>query len=151
MVRPEGSTRWIRDRAFPVRDDDGNHMTNLTVTFQVTFPEGTDGDAARRRVLADVLQCLLDDPENRCPSGLAQSLVDPLDRHLDRQVGIAQPARAVERLVGTALHHPPRLWNHDDPLEPEPPLGHFSKAFFLPVMRNFVSRRRKAGGVNRGG
>lgn len=34
-------------------------------------------------------------------------------------------------------------------LEPEPPLGRFSKAFFLPVMRNFVARRRRARGVNR--
>lgn len=30
-----------------VRDDDGNHLTNLTVTFEVTFPEGADGDRAR--------------------------------------------------------------------------------------------------------
>jgi putative redox protein len=30
-----------------VRDDDGNHLTNLRVVFDVTFPEGEAGDAAR--------------------------------------------------------------------------------------------------------
>lgn len=30
-----------------VRDDDGNHLTDVTVTFAVTFPAGEDGDAAR--------------------------------------------------------------------------------------------------------
>lgn len=29
------------------RDDDGNHLTNLTVTFEITFPQGADGDRAR--------------------------------------------------------------------------------------------------------
>lgn len=27
-------------------------------------------------------------------------------------------------------------------LEPEPPLGHFSKAFFLPLLREFIARRK---------
>lgn len=30
-----------------VRDDQGNHMTGLRLTFDVTFPEGPEGDAAR--------------------------------------------------------------------------------------------------------
>jgi len=30
-----------------VRDDDGNHLTNLRVVFDVAFPEGEAGDAAR--------------------------------------------------------------------------------------------------------
>ncbi|MEC9053346.1 MAG: OsmC family protein, partial [Actinomycetota bacterium] len=29
-----------------VRDEGGNHLTGLTVTFDVTFPEGEGGDAA---------------------------------------------------------------------------------------------------------
>jgi hypothetical protein len=28
-------------------------------------------------------------------------------------------------------------------LEPEPPIGRFSKAFFLPLLRDFVARRRR--------
>lgn len=34
-------------------------------------------------------------------------------------------------------------------LEPEPPLGRFSKAFFLPVMKEFIARRAGTRGVNR--
>lgn len=34
-------------------------------------------------------------------------------------------------------------------LEPEPPLGRFSKAFFLPLMKEFIMRRAGARGVNR--
>ncbi|MDT0201448.1 OsmC family protein [Nocardioides sp. AE5] len=30
-----------------VRDEDGNHMTDLRVEFSITFPEGPDGDRAR--------------------------------------------------------------------------------------------------------
>lgn len=30
-----------------VRDDEGNHLTNLRVTFDVSFPAGAAGDAAR--------------------------------------------------------------------------------------------------------
>jgi uncharacterized OsmC-like protein len=30
-----------------VKDDSGNHMEGLAVTFHVTFPEGPDGDRAR--------------------------------------------------------------------------------------------------------
>ena len=29
-----------------IRDDDGNHLVDLKVTFDVTFPEGPDGDTA---------------------------------------------------------------------------------------------------------
>ncbi|KEC69670.1 hypothetical protein RLPCCGM1_p1702 [Rhizobium leguminosarum bv. phaseoli CCGM1] len=34
-------------------------------------------------------------------------------------------------------------------LEPEPPLGRFSKAFFLPLLREFISRRKPAREVSR--
>ncbi|MBO9521112.1 MAG: OsmC family protein [Nocardioidaceae bacterium] len=37
-----------------VRDENGNHMTNLRVTFDITFPEGEAGDAARA-VLPDAI------------------------------------------------------------------------------------------------
>jgi putative redox protein len=30
-----------------VRDEDGNHMTGIQVVFDVTFPDGEEGDAAR--------------------------------------------------------------------------------------------------------
>jgi hypothetical protein len=34
-------------------------------------------------------------------------------------------------------------------LEPESPLGRFSKAFFLPLMKQFIARRAGSRGVNR--
>lgn len=34
-------------------------------------------------------------------------------------------------------------------LEPDPPLGYFSKAFFLPLLREFIRRRSKAQAVHR--
>lgn len=34
-------------------------------------------------------------------------------------------------------------------LELEPPIGHFSKAFFLPLLRSFIAQRRKFVDVNR--
>lgn len=37
----------VRSEGDKVRDDDGNHMTGLKITFSVEFPEGEAGDAAR--------------------------------------------------------------------------------------------------------
>lgn len=36
-------------------------------------------------------------------------------------------------------------------LDPEPPLGRFSKVFFLPLVRSFAARRRQTIGVDRQG
>lgn len=33
--------------ATKVRDDDGNHLTDIEVTYRVSFPDGDRGDAAR--------------------------------------------------------------------------------------------------------
>ncbi len=34
-------------------------------------------------------------------------------------------------------------------LEPEPPIGRFSKAFFLPILREFLARRKSLAEVKR--
>lgn len=34
-------------------------------------------------------------------------------------------------------------------LEPDPPIGRFSKAFFLPLVRAFIARRKGLTGINR--
>lgn len=34
-------------------------------------------------------------------------------------------------------------------LEPEPPIGRFSKAFFLPLLRAFIARRKEFTEINR--
>lgn len=39
-----------------VRDDGGNHLTDLRITFEVRFPEGEDGDRAREVLPRSVAQ-----------------------------------------------------------------------------------------------
>ncbi len=38
-----------------VRDEGGNHMTNIEVTYRITFPDGAGGDQARA-ILPDVVR-----------------------------------------------------------------------------------------------
>jgi uncharacterized OsmC-like protein len=45
--RSEPDTFDIRVDADTVRDDNGNRLTDIVVTFDVTFPDGEAGDAAR--------------------------------------------------------------------------------------------------------
>lgn len=37
----------VRAEGDKIRDEQGNHLTNLKITFDVVFPEGEEGDAAR--------------------------------------------------------------------------------------------------------
>jgi uncharacterized OsmC-like protein len=53
--RAEPESFQVDVEADKVRDDDGNHLTNLTVTFRVSFPEGDAGDAARA-ILPDAVR-----------------------------------------------------------------------------------------------
>lgn len=48
--RASSTTFAVRAEGDKVRDSDGNHLTGLRVSFDVAFPEGPDGDAARDRV-----------------------------------------------------------------------------------------------------
>jgi uncharacterized OsmC-like protein len=55
-----------------VRDAGGNHLVGLTVTFDVTFPEGEAGDAAR-----DVLESAIQRSQDRlCTVGRTIALGD---------------------------------------------------------------------------
>ncbi|HWC22531.1 MAG TPA: OsmC family protein [Flexivirga sp.] len=38
-----------------LRDDDGNHMGPIDISFRVSFPEGEEGDAARK-ILPDAIR-----------------------------------------------------------------------------------------------
>ncbi len=40
----------VRAEGDKVRDEGGNRLRDIRVTFDVTFPEGADGDAARDRL-----------------------------------------------------------------------------------------------------
>ena len=57
-----------------VRDEDGNHLTNLRVVFDVTFPEGEAGDAAR-----GVLQSAIEKSRDRiCTVSRTVALPSPV-------------------------------------------------------------------------
>lgn len=45
--RAQPTAFTVRSEGDKVRDEDGNHMANLRITFEVEFPEGEAGDAAR--------------------------------------------------------------------------------------------------------
>jgi putative redox protein len=53
--RAEPETFEVQVDADKVRDESGNRLTGIQVTFKVTFPSGADGDAARE-VLPDVIR-----------------------------------------------------------------------------------------------
>jgi len=53
--RSEPESFQIDVEADKVRDDGGNHLANITVTYRVTFPEGEDGDQARA-ILPDAVR-----------------------------------------------------------------------------------------------
>lgn len=57
-----------------VRDGGGNHLVDITVTFDVTFPAGEDGDAARA-----VLESAVQRSQDRlCTVGRTVTLGDPV-------------------------------------------------------------------------
>lgn len=63
-----------RSEGHKVRDDHGNHLVDLRVTFDVTFPEGEDGDRAR-----EVLPRALQQIEDRlCSVGRTVQVGDPV-------------------------------------------------------------------------
>ena len=53
--RAEPESFAIDVAADKIRDDDGNRLTDIVVTFRITFPAGSDGDAARA-VLPEAVQ-----------------------------------------------------------------------------------------------
>ena len=52
-AEPEGFV--VDVDAEKVRDSEGNHLTDIAVTFRITFPAGEGGDAART-VLPDIVR-----------------------------------------------------------------------------------------------
>lgn len=48
--RVSSTTYDVHAEGRKVRDEHGNHLVDLRVTFDVRFPEGPEGDAARERV-----------------------------------------------------------------------------------------------------
>jgi uncharacterized OsmC-like protein len=54
--RAEATTFDLVAEGDKVRDDDGNHLVNLQITFEVRFPEGEAGDLAREALPRSIAQ-----------------------------------------------------------------------------------------------
>lgn len=48
--RVSSTTYDVHAQGRKVRDEDGNHLVDLRVSFDIRFPDGPEGDAARERV-----------------------------------------------------------------------------------------------------
>ena len=65
----------VRVEGDKVRDEQGNHLTNLRVVFDVTFPDGEAGDAAR-----GVLQSAIEKSRDRiCTVSRTVALASPVE------------------------------------------------------------------------
>jgi putative redox protein len=77
-----------RAEGHKVRDENGSHLVGLTVTFDVTFPEGEGGDAAR-----GVLERTVGQIQDRlCTVGRTVSVGDPVVYRTGSLDGDAQSA-----------------------------------------------------------
>ena len=65
----------VRAEGHKVRDEKGNHLVGLKVMFDVTFPEGEDGDRARE-MLPRALQQTRD---RLCSVGRTVALGEPIE------------------------------------------------------------------------
>jgi putative redox protein len=62
-----------------VRDENGNHLTNIEITYRLTFPAGADGDAARA-ALPDVVRR---SQERLCTVGRTVQLATPVAARIE--------------------------------------------------------------------
>lgn len=62
-----------------VRDENGNHLANVEVTYRVTFPAGEAGDKARA-VLGDAVR---QSHERLCTVGRTVELPTPIATHIE--------------------------------------------------------------------
>ena len=71
-----GATAFdLRAEGHKVRDDGGNHLTGLRVTFDVRFPEGEAGDAAREMLP----RALAMSRDRLCSVGRTVALGEPVE------------------------------------------------------------------------
>lgn len=65
----------LRAEGRKVRDDQGNHLVDLRVTFEVRFPEGEDGDRAREMLPRAITQTC----DRLCTVGRTVALGEPIE------------------------------------------------------------------------
>lgn len=68
IIRPDGSFRWIRDRAYPVRDEHGNTVKIAGVAWDITGARHAE-DTLRR--IAHTRQLLLNELDHRVKNSLS--------------------------------------------------------------------------------
>ncbi len=62
-----------------VRDDGGNHLTNIEITYKISFPAGAEGDKAR----AVLPEAVRQSHERLCTVGRTVELPTPIATHID--------------------------------------------------------------------
>lgn len=77
--RAEPSSFSLTVEADKVRDENGNHLTDVEVTFRITFPDGDAGDAARA-LLPDAVQRSHD---RLCTVGRTVELATPVGTRIE--------------------------------------------------------------------
>jgi putative redox protein len=77
--RSEPESFGLEVAADKIRDDEGSRLTDITVTFRVTFPDGAEGDAAR-----EVLPQAVERSHDRlCTVGRTVELGTPITPHIE--------------------------------------------------------------------
>jgi putative redox protein len=76
--RAEPMTFEIAVDADKVRDEDGNHLANVEITYRLTFPADEDGDRARA-ILPDAVR---QSNERLCTVGRTVELPTPIATHI---------------------------------------------------------------------
>jgi putative redox protein len=77
--RAEPDAFAVQVEALKVRDDDGNRLSDVTVTFRVAFPDGPSGDAARA-VLPEAVRRSHD---RLCTVGRTVELATPVETRIE--------------------------------------------------------------------
>jgi putative redox protein len=77
--RAEPAAFQIAVDADKVRDEGGNHLTNVEITYRITFPAGPDGDKARA-VLADAVK---QSHDRLCTVGRTVELPTPITTRIE--------------------------------------------------------------------
>lgn len=81
--RAAATTLEVVSEGAKVRDDDGNHLTDVALTFTVRFPEGADGDAARAVLARSVAQSR----DRLCTVGRTVQVATPVDYRVEAEDG----------------------------------------------------------------
>jgi putative redox protein len=76
--RSEPETFTVRVDGEKVRDEGGNHVTSIVVTFEVSFPD-TDGGAQARAILPDIVR---KSHERLCAVGRTVELATPIETRI---------------------------------------------------------------------